>query len=428
MDFSNNTQVKVEYDDSKEKTIYDEKGSTSTHLEQKVPHGDNHASDAATTRNTVESKISKRRIVDFSSGEEDGVPTYKRLTQNGGYLHTKSARLKISQANSGNVPWNKGKNRTSDAKAKISAGVRARNHAVLLKKLEKLGMTEEQWNESRRKIKLLREKVRKAKSNAAKEAEGRENRRKLRRQQEEQYIALRKRYRVLQDSEEEEEENKQTLLNNENNSECLSEPEVPSDVEWPPKKDNIDSKKVDEKQDDNNSTYMDDIDTTNDNNENDDSNSTCKDDIDTKNDNEEKDDNNSMCKDESLSMNNDTVKEQISTMPAIFVRDICWTPHPFDCKAVSYKDLCPYGGHGGLICCEICAANYTKFLSRSYTNLEQQRIAKVGTELKDLLHISKKVKSILEETLSVARTKPVPHRESTTETDELFYQSEHEEE
>jgi hypothetical protein len=137
-------------------------------------------------------KVYKRRVVDFSSGEEEFLPSHQRLTHKGGYAHTKMSRLKISQANSGNVPWNKGRNRTSDARAKISAGVRARNQATLLNKLEKLGMTEDEWKASKKKIKLIRERVRRARNAVAKEAQLRETRRLARREQEEKERALRK--------------------------------------------------------------------------------------------------------------------------------------------------------------------------------------------------------------------------------------------
>jgi NUMOD3 motif len=137
-------------------------------------------------------KICKRRVVDFSVGAEDYLPSHQRLTHKGGYAHTKMSRLKISQANSGNVPWNKGMNRTSDAKAKISAGVRARNQAILVKKLEKLGMTEEEWINSKRKIKLLRERVRKTRYAAEKDIKLREIRRIERMKLEQTERAMRK--------------------------------------------------------------------------------------------------------------------------------------------------------------------------------------------------------------------------------------------
>lgn len=151
-----------------------------------------HDSFARTQSDWADRKICKRRVVDFSSGEEDHIPSHQRLTHKGGYAHTKTSRLKISQANSGNIPWNKGKNRTSGAKAKISAGVRARNHAVLLKKLEKLDMTEEEWMSSKRKIKLLRERVRKARFAVEKEGQLRELRRLERRKSDQKERALRK--------------------------------------------------------------------------------------------------------------------------------------------------------------------------------------------------------------------------------------------
>lgn len=112
----------------------------------------------------------KLRRVNFDGEEEDVdfLPSHERLTVKGGYAHTKNSRMKISAANKGNTPWNKGKNRSETAKAKISAGVRARNHALLLVKLGKLGLTEEEWYQKKKQIKLLRERVRKAKLAAAK--------------------------------------------------------------------------------------------------------------------------------------------------------------------------------------------------------------------------------------------------------------------
>jgi hypothetical protein len=48
-------------------------------------------------------------------------------------------------------------------KAKIRAGVQARNRAILLEKLKVLGMTEDEWNAKKKEIKYLRERVRRAK-------------------------------------------------------------------------------------------------------------------------------------------------------------------------------------------------------------------------------------------------------------------------
>lgn len=136
------------------------------------------ASCSTTTCGNKNSRSDNRkrlRRVDFDAeGETDEIdhlPTHQRITVAGGYSHTKNSRLKISQANKGKSPWNKGKNRSETAKAKISAGVRARNHAVLLVKLSKLNMTAEEWFAKKRQIKLLRERVRKSKVAAKKHEE-----------------------------------------------------------------------------------------------------------------------------------------------------------------------------------------------------------------------------------------------------------------
>jgi hypothetical protein len=85
-------------------------------------------------------------VVDFKTSQE-------RLTEKGGYAHTRKSRLKISRALRGTTPWNKGKNRSVDEREKISAGVRATNRAILLEKLKRLGMTEDEWFAKKRKEK-----------------------------------------------------------------------------------------------------------------------------------------------------------------------------------------------------------------------------------------------------------------------------------
>jgi hypothetical protein len=104
--------------------------------------------------------------------DDDLLPSYARKTAKGGYAHTWKSRARISKANKGNTPWNKGKNRSEGVKAKIAAGVRARNRKVLLEKLKKLNMTEEEWLAKKKEIKYLRERIRKAKKAAeAREAQ-----------------------------------------------------------------------------------------------------------------------------------------------------------------------------------------------------------------------------------------------------------------
>jgi hypothetical protein len=69
-----------------------------------------------------------------------------RPTVNGGFTHTTSSKAKISAANRGKTPWNKGKDRSPETKAKIAAGVRARNRQRFLEKLKAMGVTEDEYN------------------------------------------------------------------------------------------------------------------------------------------------------------------------------------------------------------------------------------------------------------------------------------------
>eukprot|EP00980_Cylindrotheca_fusiformis_P030801 scaffold25436_cov127-Cylindrotheca_fusiformis.AAC.9 len=105
----------------------------------------------------------KRRRINYESAEIDLLPSHERKTDAGGYAHTNKSKEKISFANRGNTPWNKGKQRSSADKAKIKAGVQARNRAIKLEKLRRLGMTEEEYDQKKKEIKYLRERVRRTK-------------------------------------------------------------------------------------------------------------------------------------------------------------------------------------------------------------------------------------------------------------------------
>lgn len=89
--------------------------------------------------------------------DEDEFP---RPTQNGGYTHTRESKAKISAANKGKTPWNKGKQRSEEVKARIAAGVRQRNRERFLAKLEEMGLTEEQYNQQRKAERAALEKER----------------------------------------------------------------------------------------------------------------------------------------------------------------------------------------------------------------------------------------------------------------------------
>merc|ERR1712176_732418 len=88
-----------------------------------------------------------------NNGKEKEDPEDKcMLTAAGGYTHTKASKAKIGAANKGNKPWNYGKNRSEETKARISAGMKAYARRLLPKKLEILGMTEEEWFQKKRRF------------------------------------------------------------------------------------------------------------------------------------------------------------------------------------------------------------------------------------------------------------------------------------
>ena len=95
--------------------------------------------------------------------KEEDVP---RPTSNGGFTHTSASRAKIGAANKGKTPWNKGRKRTEEEKARIAAGVRARNRERFLKKLEDMGVTEEEYAAQKREEKRKREAARRARLTA----------------------------------------------------------------------------------------------------------------------------------------------------------------------------------------------------------------------------------------------------------------------
>ena len=107
-------------------------------------------------------KLRRAVITEEEIQAESSIPSYQRLTVNGGYAATASHRRKIALANAGKQPWNKGKNRSEADKAKIKAAVNARNRRQLLANLESVGMTEEEHTEVRQQIKKVREILRKA--------------------------------------------------------------------------------------------------------------------------------------------------------------------------------------------------------------------------------------------------------------------------
>lgn len=94
-------------------------------------------------------------------------------------------------------------------------------------------------------------------------------------------------------------------------------------------------------------------------------------------------------------------EEEFST-PSHFFKDFNFTPHTYDSKEPSCT------GPGGLICCESCTAQYSDFLSSTTRDIEQQKAAKIGGEMTELLGFLSSAKKLLGQSVRVARRKPVP--------------------
>ena len=94
--------------------------------------------------------------------DDAAIPDAPQPTVNGGFSHTKASRAKIAAANKGKTPWNKGKARSEEVKARIAAGVRRKNRERLLQKIADMGLTEEEYNVQKKEEKRQREAERQA--------------------------------------------------------------------------------------------------------------------------------------------------------------------------------------------------------------------------------------------------------------------------
>lgn len=101
-----------------------------------------------------ESEVKAEESVSVSSPaskkKADKVADIPMPTEAGGYTHTNASRAKISAANKGKVPWNKGKGRSEEVKRKIAEGVRRKNRERFLAKLEDMGLTEEEYEHQKK--------------------------------------------------------------------------------------------------------------------------------------------------------------------------------------------------------------------------------------------------------------------------------------
>jgi hypothetical protein len=324
---------------------------------------------------------------------EDTRPTSLRLTENGGYLHTKQSRMKISQANQGKSPWNKGKERTNIAKAKISAGVRARNYEILQQKLKILNITEHEWYTKKKQIKLLRERVRKAKL-AAKNYEQEQN----------QLKQLQQQLEINENNNDKSNNNNNDLTSNIDVADTIPSSHDVQELQRHRLADNS----IEE------STLID----------------SCVTQVDVVE--TATTDNSTSIKNEDLPL----VDQEVSPPPttnqtprinnnnndprtsdkykniSMFHRDIEWSPSELDIDN-NNETLCPNNGPGGMICCQDCMIRYTKFMTSTVQTLQRHATMKIGKEVEELYNDVTDMKQQLIQSMKVTRRKPIPIRQQT---------------
>jgi hypothetical protein len=299
-------------------------------------------------KNTTAKKRTKRKSsesdVVIGPLDDDLTPSFVRRTDRGGYAHTHRSRLKISLANKGNEPWNKGRNRSGADRAKISAGVKARNRAVLLERLKKMNMTEEEWWQKKRELKLIREKIRRTK-----------------RQNEERFRNVEKERKVEQEARE------AWRITDMHERQLIREEEARLQREHEEKvrrmKAESESARADQEKRD-----LEDL------------------------------------KAQLL----EKEQQEGGTFPGCFTRDYQWTEHSYDDGKVSYKDICPNNGPGGLLCCAWCTRQYSKYMSMTLASLQEQKQGNTYQELTQLMDILQDSRALLASTVQAARRKPPP--------------------
>ena len=289
-------------------------------------------------------------IYDVNDDEEDHLPTELRKTVAGGYAHTNQSKIKISKANKGNVPWNKGKERSALQRAKIAAGVRARNREALLQKLAVLGLTEDEYEAKQRKVSNLRDKLWKMKKQNKEKAERfTEHITKL-----EMVEAQRGRKQEAPPEDEETQQQQQQ-------EQARIQKQIQQQEEESEDEDSVDDEESDS---DNDAPPVD-----------------------------------------------DRVHPVLAVFtPDIHWTPHTFDPAPKHLKQrlVRYNEICPNGGPGGLICCSTCSATYSGYLSSTLKSMTVQRTSKLAAETEELLGMLNAAKRRLADSVKGARKKPPP--------------------
>ena len=338
-------------------------------------------------KESVTSKKEKEDCTNDYSSSSSSLSDRPMPTVRGGYTHTKSSKRKIGNANKGKKPWNKGRQRSEADKAKISAGVRARNREALLKKLKAMGITEDEWIARKKQTKREREQERRRKAREKKLAE-----------------------KALQEKDQNETKRKQELQEKKDKIRGILEKEKEASktgIEILP-----DSEFSRNNNNKNKKTYEDTKD---------------------KKEDEEIDENEEI--EEEIE---EEMKNESQTSRLVFSREFIWKPHPFDSipistntplstlegasninpdkktcdsnekiKSVSqsstYSRKCASNGPGGLICCKQCTLTYSKYLSHTGKDIESQIVNKVGHEVNEILEILRGANTKLQRAVEVVK-------------------------
>jgi hypothetical protein len=131
---------------------------------------------ASSSNNGVNNSPLSNGLLNGASSSSNGVKTAPLInldpddipkpTENGGFTHTAASRAKIGAANKGKTPWNKGKARSEEVKARIAEGVRRRNRENFLGKLKDMGLTEEEFEAKNREERRKRDADKRARRTA----------------------------------------------------------------------------------------------------------------------------------------------------------------------------------------------------------------------------------------------------------------------
>ncbi|KAG7368011.1 NUMOD3 motif protein [Nitzschia inconspicua] len=300
----------------------------------------------------------KRKVIVVDE-DELKIPKSARKTVNGGYAATSVHRAKISKANAGNVPWNFGRHRSGADRAKIAAGVRAKNRQRLLRQLQDLGMSEEEWNEWKQKKKRLRNNVLRYRSANRKNENNDLYNKKLKDYQDRWYKEMGKKqndmdpiiehvvkYETESESEEEQERGQMMMKEEEPDKEVVAINE----------------------EDNERALYR-------------------------------------------LLQQEEEDDERIRE---IFPKEIVWRPFSFSNEQshvvvddiASYSGRCPTGGPGGLICCQLCSKKYSSFLSQTMEDLETSRMKLEMSEVKEVMKLVEKSEKELAQAVEQITSEP----------------------